>query len=153
MSVKNDDISLITQSFPSLESSGYEVTSAATKEYNCIAWAAGEDDIWWWPHHDSYWPTGIPKEEKIESFIEAYQTIGYEICKTSNFAQGYEKIAIYTKIIDGKSIPTHAARQLPNGKWTSKLGTKEDIEHNDLNAISGFWYGYHVRYMKRAISM
>jgi hypothetical protein len=152
MSVKNDDTSWISQTFPSLESSGYRFTSDATREYNCIAWAAGEDDIWWWPHHDSYWPDGISKEEKIEVFIEAYQTIGYEICKTSTFEKEYEKIAIYTKIIDGKSVPTHAARQLSDGKWTSKLGEAEDIEHNDLNAISGSVYGCAVCFMKRPIT-
>ena len=27
---------------------------------------------------------------------------------------------------------THAARQLPSGKWTSKLGDADDIEHNTL---------------------
>ena len=39
---------------------------------------------------------------------------------------GYEKIAIYA--LDGE--PTHAARQLDTGRWTSKLGKHEDIEHD-----------------------
>jgi hypothetical protein len=35
--------------------------------------------------------------------------------------------------------PTHAARQLPSGRWTSKLVLREDIEH-DLHALSGEAY-------------
>jgi len=152
MAVKNDDISWMKK-FPSLKSPDYKVTSVATTDYNCIAWAAGVDDIWWWPHHDSYWPPKIPREVKIQSFIDAYQTLGYDVCLSPCLEEGYEKIAIYTKIIDGKSVPTHAARQLPDGKWTSKLGSQQDIEHNDLNAISGSEYGCAVCFMKRAISI
>ncbi|MCI0637958.1 MAG: hypothetical protein L0Y72_23715 [Gemmataceae bacterium] len=37
-------------------------------------------------------------------------------------------------------MPTHAARQLPTGRWSSKLGPSEDIEH-DLHALEGEIYG------------
>lgn len=37
-------------------------------------------------------------------------------------------------------IPSHAARQLPNGRWTSKCGQAEDIEH-DLRDLEGRLYG------------
>lgn len=43
---------------------------------------------------------------------------------------------IYTK--DGS--PTHAARQLPNGKWSSKLGPDADISH-EISALDGPCYG------------
>ena len=39
----------IEAAFPALVGTGYFVTSPATPEYNCIAWAAGETDRWWWP--------------------------------------------------------------------------------------------------------
>ena len=46
---------------------------------------------------------------------------------------GYLKIAIFEK--DG--YPTHACRQLPSQKWTSKMGWDGvDIEHNDLECIA-----------------
>jgi hypothetical protein len=45
----------------------------------------------------------------------------------------------------------HAARQLPGGRWTSKLGNREDIEH-DLNAVSGEAYGTVVMVLKRPIA-
>jgi hypothetical protein len=36
---------------------------------------------------------------------------------------------------------THAARQLPSGAWTSKLGDWEDIEHNALSGLESSFYG------------
>jgi hypothetical protein len=45
-------------------------------------------------------------------------------------------------------MPTHAARQLPNGRWSSKLGKLEDIEHA-LDDICGSAYGSVVPVLKR----
>jgi hypothetical protein len=50
---------------------------------------------------------------------------------------GREKVALYA--VD--AVPTHAARQLPNGWWTSKLGPNVDIEHADLSALADGVYG------------
>ena len=44
---------------------------------------------------------------------------------------------------------THAARQLPNGKWTSKLGRDIDIEHDSVDDIAGSVYGEVLRLMRR----
>ena len=133
--------------FPSLKSSKYAVTSPATIEYNCIAWAAGDDEAWWWPDpfNQYFWPSGAPREETIDAFVKAFESLGYFACPDENYETGYEKIAIYAKS-DGK--PTHAARQVDSQKWTSKLGQSEDIEH-DINSISGNIYGSPVIYMKR----
>jgi len=49
---------------------------------------------------------------------------------------GFEKVAIYAR--DG--TPLHAARQITSGKWVSKLGPREDIEH-DLHGLAGNIYG------------
>jgi len=46
---------------------------------------------------------------------------------------------------------THAARQLPDGKWTSKLGQLEDITHGTTDVIEGGDYGEVVQFMKRPI--
>ena len=53
---------LIRDRFPTLRFSAFEITSPATKQYNCIAWAAEESHQWWWPS-GPYWPDGVPKEE------------------------------------------------------------------------------------------
>ncbi|MCG8587287.1 MAG: hypothetical protein MI757_21490 [Pirellulales bacterium] len=47
---------------------------------------------------------------------------------------------------------THAARQLPDGRWTSKLGKAEDIEHDSANDVAGGLYGEVVEFMKRPVS-
>jgi hypothetical protein len=44
---------------------------------------------------------------------------------------------------------THAARQLSGGKWTSKLGKAEDIEHDTPDVVSGGLYGEVVAIMRR----
>ena len=46
--------------------------------------------------------------------------------------EGFERIALFAKHKLGKLEATHAARLLPNGCWTSKLGPCEDIEHHVL---------------------
>lgn len=89
----------------------------------------------------------MPQEETLEAYIQAYQTLGYEPDDHEILETGYQKIAIY---IDSNSIPTHAARQLPNGKWTSKLGWLEDIEH-ELDGLTGDQYGVVGQILKRPI--
>lgn len=109
--------------------------------YNCIAWAVGKTDAWWWPSGDllDYWPIPLDADdpEGVEQFAKAFKTEGYDECKDDSFVDGYEKIALY---LDATG-PTHAARQLPDGKWTSKLGKMEDIEHDTLTVLEGKSYG------------
>ncbi len=90
----------------------------------------------------------MPQEETLEAYIQAYETLEYKICKEHRLEVGYQKIAIY---IDSSGIPTHAARQLANGKWTSKLGWLEDIEH-ELDGLVGDRYGVVGQILKRAIN-
>ena len=63
----------------------------------------------------------------------------------STLEQGIEKIAIYA---DGK-VYEHAARQLANGKWTSKMGKGEVIEHDTPEDLVGPAYGQVVKFMQR----
>jgi hypothetical protein len=104
------------------------ITSSSTVDYNCFAWAASKDDEWWDPNpmKEGYWPPDVLRQETLQSYIAAYQTIDYEICDGEDFEEGFEKIAIYVNDI-GK--PAHAARQLPGGEWTSKIGVWEDVKH------------------------
>lgn len=136
--------------WPNLSHTDYQVTSLKSEEYNCFAWAAREDDRWWQPipGEQFYWPEGVPQEETLEAYILAYKTLGYEICNGDTLEAGYEKIALY---IDSSCIPTHAARQLPNGKWTSKFGWLEDIEY-ELDGLTGDRYGVVSQIIKRAVN-
>lgn len=54
-------------------------------------------------------------------------------CADGEHEPNVEKVAIY---IDQFGIPTHVALQLPDGRWTSKLGDWDDITHQ-LEALTG----------------
>lgn len=136
--------------FPNLQEAGYLVTSEVTPQYNCIAWAAGDDGRWWWPDpmEQAYWPPDIPREETLDAFIQTYAKLGSQPCENEELEPAYEKIALFAS---SNGVPTHAARQLPNGSWTSKLGRQEDIEHS-LEGVEGPAYGTVVRFMRRPLS-
>lgn len=140
----------IQELFPRLRDSSFDITSPQDGQYNCVAWAAGDTRRWWWPGESpfSFWPRGIAREESVASFVRAFSTFGYEVAATGEHDANYEKVAIFASS-DG--VPTHVARQLPNGSWTSKLGALEDIAHADVTAIGGTDYGHVVVFLQRRI--
>jgi hypothetical protein len=135
--------------FPALRSTSYQITSPPSDKYNCIAWAAGDTKHWWWPDADleDNWPEGVIRAQTLAAFESAFSTLGFVPCDNSNQEHGFEKVALFAAP-DGS--PKHAARQLANGRWTSKLGLREDIEHN-LHDLEGLAYGSVVRLLKRPI--
>lgn len=56
------------QEFPQLGK--YDETSPVTGTYNCIAYAAGDDTVWWQPLPPNvyYWPRGIPKSYGLAAY-------------------------------------------------------------------------------------
>jgi hypothetical protein len=140
-----------SRSFPALIAGNHRITSDRSESYNCLAWAAGDDTRWWWPDDEdnlglSHWPEGVPRSEDLEAFVAAFETLGYGPCEDGRLETGLEKVAIYSR--DG--VPTHAARQLPEGTWTSKLGQGFDIRHA-LKAIEGPAYGLASLFLARPI--
>jgi hypothetical protein len=135
--------------FPLLAADGYAETHPASDGYNCIAWAAGQTDAWWWPDADGTdtWPAGVPREATVEAFILAFATLRYSPCESGGLETGYEKVALYA--LDG--LPKHAARQLPDGRWTSKLGPGPVITHNTPRGVEGPVYGVVYCYLRRPI--
>jgi hypothetical protein len=133
-----------TSSFPRLILHYHRVTSPATATYNCFAWAVGDTDNWWQP--GLHWPfVTHPFDDTVEELKRVFRTLGYEECPAANLESGFEKVALFG-VADQY---THAARQLSDGKWTSKLGAEEDIEHESPDAVGGGIYGEVVLYMKR----
>jgi hypothetical protein len=111
--------------FPGLSEANHRQTSAKTPTYNCIAWAAGDNERWWEP---------------------ADPSLGYNTCADGSVRKGYQKVAIYA---DAAGAWTHAARQLSDGKWTSKLGVSEDIEHDAPQGVEGDCYGTVFCFMEK----
>lgn len=133
------------QSFPNLVSDGYRETSMADDDYNCIAYAAG-DMKRWWSHLPGYeWPA--TRSPKIESLVQVFAGLGYEVCDDLEVEDGYEKVALYAR----NGMWKHAARQDDSGKWVSKLGPDEDIEHTTPEGLTGSHYGEVHCIMRRPI--
>ena len=134
--------------FPRLQQTSFEITSPRDGAYNCVAWAAGDVQRWWWPGEVmfTFWPAGVVREQSISSFVVAFGTLGYEPAISADHDPGFEKVAIFA-LPDG--TPTHMARQMENGSWTSKLGSLEDISHVDVSGVSGSDYGEVVTVLQR----
>lgn len=130
--------------FPGLRAAEYQVTSASDVRYNCIAWAAGADSQWWEPSPGGHWPPGIKRGLTLDAFIQAFAALGYEPCETDELERGVEKVAFFVS----HGEVTHAARQLPSGRWTSKLGVDVDIEHA-LRSLEGGVYGEVAQVLSR----
>ena len=111
--------------------------------------SSADDQVWWWPAGTDYWPPGVKREETIPAFVKAFATQGYVRCKNGNLEEGFEKIAIFAVRVDGKLVPEHAARQLSDGRWASKMGSDEDIEHISVTDVSGPEYGKPVCFLRR----
>ena len=166
----------LEQTFPKLSAAGYDPTSAATgsypvpRAYNCISWAASDprNCLWWWP--SAYWPPWVRHPEAtVACFIKTFRWLGYGVCSDSRREFAYEKVALYgihnslqfvglpkaDELHNWK--PTHMARQLPDGTWSSKIGGYEDITHFTLDALETYGhprsYGCAVIFMKRLMPM
>ncbi|MEM9680530.1 MAG: hypothetical protein AAF901_09425 [Bacteroidota bacterium] len=122
--------------FPQSLKEPFVVTSLEDTRYNCIAWAFGDNSKWYWPdeYMMAFWPASIPRSETVDAFIELFRSIGYEICENGDHESLTEKVAIY---VDEKGKPTHAARQLATGEWTSKLGKSNDVSHSIYSMENG----------------
>jgi hypothetical protein len=100
---------------------------------------------WWWPRsRQGYWPPWALNEVTLEAFVGAFEGLGYSICAHGLQEPAIEKVALY--VLGGK--PTHAARQLLTGRWTSKLGESYDIDHT-AGCLDGPAYGTVAVCLKR----
>ena len=100
--------------------------------YNCIAWSIGETKRWVWPG------------KSVKSFDQMYAQKGYQRLKVRDYSKvtGHEKVVLYGRLTEsGQMEVTHAARQMPNGTYTSKLGAGCLIVHATPEALTGPSYG------------
>lgn len=136
--------------FPDLFARGYRVTSEASDAPNCIGWALYDRNHFWDPDwvgvRGYYWPPSVARDDSVQSWVGVFRLHGYETCEDVILEPDTVKIAIYSK---DNVQAAHVARQLKSGKWTSKLGTGVDIEHDIVDGLGGNYYGKVVQVMKR----
>ena len=135
--------------FPSLKADGYDKSSEYDEAYNCFAFATSETTKRIDPSGDPdcVWPNDILQTPFLTSFIEYYRSKGFVICDNGDPEIGFEKIALYKNDVE---YAMHAARLLPSGYWTSKIGDFEDIVHKKIESLEGY-YGRVAKFMKRPI--
>lgn len=140
------EVERIYQLFPGLKNDkDFRVTSPCDFDYNCIAWTLLKNKTIKWPfpkEYDildgtEYWPDGLPRNEYPFTFLEMYRISGYELCDDLTLDPQYTKVALYVN----DNVVTHAARQTPEGLWTSKLGQMNDIQHSTPYSLEGNIYG------------
>ena len=125
---------------------GATVDSECDSSYNCVGWAMHDKNLWDpLPSRIHIWPNGVSRDGRLGSYVAMFQHEGFEHCAKDAPRDGYEHIAIY---VDRNAEFMHVARELPNGRWTSKLGGLNDITH-DLDDLVGTYYGNPTVYMRR----
>ena len=134
--------------FPNRNASNSRKTSPAVATYNCLGWAIVGQEILFGPCKQIgwEWPDGVPSNEQLASVIAAAAAFDFQQCEDGALEPGFEKVALFGS---GDWVE-HASRQLRNGQWTSKLGTRgEDIEHDTPEVIAGGDYGSVLAFVKR----
>lgn len=133
---------------PLLAASTYALTSKETEDYNCIAWALGDTKQWWWPtpRYACYWPPGVNRDNTLATVRRIFEIHGYRVCENAISEIGFEKVALYEHAVFGIE---HVSRQLQTGKWTSKVGELEDIQHSSPLDLEIEDYGVVRMIMKR----
>ncbi len=134
-----------TAAFPNATDKSIEICSPETVDYNCLAWALEDEKHWWEPEAGCFWPKNAPRNMRLDSVAELLAQFGFAAVSNARLEKDVAKIALYSS--DGKTCD-HFARQLPSGKWTSKLGASFDVVHS-LSALEGGVYGKVVLILAR----
>jgi hypothetical protein len=136
--------------FPNLKLANFSYESLRDEDYNCVAWIHGAEWIdeiedAWVQFKDDYGNWDV----SLNRYIQYFREFGYEVCQNKFLEDGYLKIALY---FDNKGNEfKHVARQLPDGKWASKLGDWEDIIHENIEVLLGKLYGNDLLIMQKPV--
>jgi hypothetical protein len=143
---------LVPLLFPNLNPTDFYETSAESPLYNCVAWVLGDITHWWDPSQAKRyfrWLPDLPRNNLVETYISLFERHGFEICADGQLEPGFLKICLYA------SSPgrfKHVTLQLPDGRWSSKLGEWEDISHANVSCLEGPNYGSVIQYMRRPVT-
>ena len=139
MDIRND----IENWFPNIKGKNFKIIKS-NNFFNCVSFTLDIYDYWLWTN-EKEWPSDIPRDLGIDSFVMLYNKYGYSECDSDLYEDGYDKISFYAK----DSVPKHAAKQFGN-IWKSKIGLF--IVEHELDWLCGNTedaYGDVVFIMKR----
>lgn len=130
--------------------------SKAVPHYNCLAWAVGDSLHRYWPFEASDpqgvgfdWPAGLPSGETVDAVDAFFRHFGFTPCADATQETGFERVALYVDPNDN-SVPSHAAWQLEDGRWASKIGRAGiDCLHLTPEAIHSRGTGVVKRFYRR----
>ena len=91
-------------------------------------------------------PPSATREYSILAYEQALRSEGHERCSERFHEDGYARLALYAK----GEMPTHAARETADGRWTSKIGLDIDMSHR-LEGLEGREYGTVQTVFRRAV--
>ncbi|MGR3317359.1 MAG: DUF7689 domain-containing protein [Candidatus Anammoxibacter sp.] len=141
--------------FPNLRPTTDTIKSPIDLNHNCFAYAIRDTLHWWEPYGsilpgsfpEYHWPNELPHNKLPQTLVSFFEIHGFEITDDPDHEIGVEKLALYVR----DNEVTHAARQLPNGRWKSKIGNKEDILHDldELESDIPYGYGEATIFMRR----
>lgn len=85
----------------------FEITSSATPNYNCIAWACNYSDRWIQPTYLRrpsldcvvWWPPEVTEGIEPPNLKELFEFHGYVECNSGEFEEGYRKVGIFQKTV------------------------------------------------------
>ena len=137
----------IEAAIPALAGTNWSDESPVTDAYNCIAFAFGDTQNWWWPKKGFgyYWPPGFPLDDSVDNLIRIFEVHGYSCCDSPGPESGYERVVIFCQNRKFK----HASRQVRSGRWASKLGLEQDIEHERAEHVACSAYGTVEQFLRR----
>ena len=138
----------LTEAFPNLANENFEVVGGPSDRYNCVAYAANKKDQPWDYNHRGHWPPWANRNDRIESLKQVFLGLECEECRDSELEDGYQKVALFE--VQGQA--KHAALQMPNGRWRSKIGDGPLIEHDTPESLAGELYGNPTVFLRRMLN-
>lgn len=132
MATLNERLRLI-RAFPNLSNEEFEIICPECTRYNCIAYAAGDTSQPWGDEPGYCWPREVPRSPTIGGLENLFRWLGFKKCRGPRLESGYQKVALYAY----QGFWTHAALQMPNGRWRSKVGKGGPlIEHQTPRGVA-----------------
>jgi len=142
---------LIEMLFPGLKKQAYTITDGPTPllihlktchiianpyAYNCIGWSlCSIFNGWFQPPSNLL--QAAPKLQ-LKWFDQFYAAKNWKISKNCKPEKGVRKIALYC---NAKGYPSHAAKQIEDDWWESKLGQGHRVVHPGTGSLEGEQYG------------